>query len=93
MSEELLDHIVSGAIYDFMGWLTTRPEKLVLSSADDAAPAADAVKEFLTMRGVDQECEPMISNWPGRCGKIVPNAKLTSPPDGGDKLGEDDGRN
>ncbi len=70
MSQEKLDHVVAGAIFDFMGWLTTRQEKLVLSSADDAAPAAEAVKEFLTMRGVAQDCEPMIHDWPSEspCG-------------------------
>ena len=66
MSQEKLDPVVAGAIFDFMGWLTTRQEKLVLSSADDAAPAAEAVKEFLTMRGVAQDCEPMIHDWPAR---------------------------
>ena len=70
MSQEKLDHVVAGAIFDFMGWLTTRQEKLVLSSADDAAPAAEAVKEFLTMRGVAQDCEPMIHDWPARCSMV-----------------------
>jgi hypothetical protein len=74
MSQEKLDHVVAGAIFDFMGWLTTRQEKLVLSSADDAAPAAEAVKEFLTMRGVAQDCEPMIHDWPARCSMVTANA-------------------
>lgn len=73
MSQEKLDHVVAGAIFDFMGWLTTRQEKLVLSSADDAAPAAEAVKEFLTMRGVAQDCEPMIHDWPARCSMVTAN--------------------
>ena len=77
MSQEKLDHVVAGAIFDFMGWLTTRQEKLVLSSADDAAPAAEAVKEFLTMRGVAQDCEPMIHDWPARCSMVTANAKVT----------------
>lgn len=74
MSQEKLDHVVAGAIYDFMGWLTSRQEKLTLSSSSDAAPVADAIKEFLTMRGVDQECEPQIFFWPARCsnGKCRP---------------------
>lgn len=74
MSQEKLDHVVAGAIFDFMGWLTTRQEKLVLSSADDAAPAAEAVKEFLTMRGVAQDCEPMIHDWPARCSMVTANS-------------------
>ena len=73
MSQEKLDHVVAGAIYDFMGWLTSRPEKLTLSSADDAAPSACAVKDFLTMRGVDQDCEPMIVDWPARCSMVGSN--------------------
>ena len=73
MSQEKLDHVVAGAIFDFMGWLTTRQEKLVLSGADDAAPAAEAVKEFLTMRGVAQDCEPMIHDWPARCSMVTAN--------------------
>lgn len=78
MSQEKLDHVVAGAIFDFMGWLTTRQEKLVLSSADDAAPAAEAVKEFLTMRGVAQDCEPMIHDWPARCSMVTHNLELDS---------------
>lgn len=34
-------------LYDFMGWLTTRKDRLVLSSNDDAAPAAEAVAEYI----------------------------------------------
>lgn len=67
MSQEKLDHVIAGALYDFVGWLTTRPERLILSSTDDAAPAAEVVKDFLTMRGVAQDCEPMIHYWPARC--------------------------
>lgn len=70
MSAERLDHIIAGALYDFMGWLTTRPERLVLSSADDAVPAVDALTEFLTMRGVDQKGEPMIEQWHAGCGTV-----------------------
>lgn len=82
MSQEKLDHVVAGAIFDFMGWLTTRQEKLVLSSADDAAPAAEAVKEFLTMRGVAQDCEPMIHDWPARCSMVTANAGVTGSGEG-----------
>ena len=55
-------------------------EKLVLSSADDAAPAAEAVKEFLTMRGVAQDCEPMIHDWPARCSMVTANVKYSAKP-------------
>jgi hypothetical protein len=73
MSIESLDHIVSGAIYDFAGYLTTRDERITLSATDDASPAADAVKAFLTLRGVDQNCQPYFQ-WPARCSAVRPCA-------------------
>ena len=73
MSIESLDHIVSGAIFDFAGFLTTRDQRITLSSTDDAAPAADAVKEFLSLRGVDPNCEPFFQ-WPYRCSVVRPCA-------------------
>ena len=71
MSQEKLDHVILGVLYDFMGWLTTRSERLVLSSTDDAAPAAEVVKNFLVMRGVDMSCDPMIHDWPSRCNMMA----------------------
>jgi hypothetical protein len=63
MSKELLDRIVSGVLFDFMGWLTSRDEKLILSATDDAAPAVAAISEFLEMRGVDPNCVPFVKDW------------------------------
>ena len=34
-------------IYNFAGWLTTRPGMMKVGSAFDAAPMADAVGEYL----------------------------------------------
>ena len=50
--EPVAHSIVAGALFDFMGWLTSRNECLVLSSTDDAAPAADAIKDFAHMRNL-----------------------------------------
>lgn len=36
----------SEALFGFAGWLTTRTERTVMSSKDDAAVAADLVGEF-----------------------------------------------
>ncbi len=66
MSLERLDHIVSGALFDFGGYLTTRNERLTASATDNAAPVADAITAFLKLRGVDTECEPFFQ-WPARC--------------------------
>ena len=67
MSKELLDHVVSGAIYDFAGFLTTRDKEITLSSHHNAAKIVPLIKEFFTLRGVDQTCEPMIGGWQNRC--------------------------
>jgi len=58
------DCLVTGIVYDFMGWLTSQPNKITLSSSDDAVPAANAVNEFLTVRGIDSNNDEMIHVWP-----------------------------
>jgi len=37
----------SEAVFGFCAWLTTRKEKTVMSSKDDAAPIAELIKTFL----------------------------------------------
>lgn len=37
--------VIAGALFDFMGWLTSRKEHIVLSSSDNASPAVDAIAE------------------------------------------------
>ena len=44
--------VIAGALFDFMGWLTSRKERIVLSSADDASPAVDAIRDFAKMRNL-----------------------------------------
>ena len=44
--------IIAGSLFDFMGWLTSRKERIVLSSADEASPAVEAITEFAKMRGL-----------------------------------------
>jgi hypothetical protein len=44
--------VIAGALFDFMGWLTSREERLVLSSADNASPAVEVITEFAKMRGL-----------------------------------------
>lgn len=55
--------IGAGAVYDFAGFLTTRDKQLTLSSKDDAAPCAEAVKEFLDKRGIPDSLRPDIEGW------------------------------
>ncbi len=54
--------VIAGALFDFMGWLTSRKERLVLSSADEASPAVDAIKDFAKMRGLSLD-DARVQDW------------------------------
>jgi len=54
--------IIAGALFDFMGWLTSRKERLVLSSTDEASPAVDAIKDFAKMRGLSLD-DAQVQTW------------------------------
>ncbi len=54
--------IIAGALFDFMGWLTSRKERLVLSSADDASPAVEAITEFAKMRDLSLD-DAKVRDW------------------------------
>ena len=41
VQEPMAHTVIAGALFDFMGYLTSLKERIVLSAADDAAPAAD----------------------------------------------------
>ena len=56
------DEVIAGALFDFMGWLTTRNERLVLSGADEASPAVDAIRDFAKMRGLSLD-DAMVQDW------------------------------
>jgi len=62
VQEPVAHSIVAGALFDFMGWLTTRRERLVLSSSDNAAPAADAIKDFAQMRSLSIN-DAQVQEW------------------------------
>ena len=54
--------VIAGALFDFMGWLTSRKERLVLSSADEASPAVDAIRDFAKMRGLSLD-DAQVQDW------------------------------
>jgi hypothetical protein len=54
--------VIAGALFDFMGWLTSRPKRIMLSSADDASPAVDAIKDFAKMRGLSLD-DAQVQSW------------------------------
>jgi hypothetical protein len=52
VQEPVAHPVIAGALFDFMGWLTSRKKTLILSSADNASPAVEAITEFAKMRGL-----------------------------------------
>jgi len=54
--------VISGALFDFMGWLTSRKERIVLSSADNASPAVEAITEFARMRNLSLD-DAKVQDW------------------------------
>ena len=70
MSQEKLNHVVTGVLNDFMGFLTARKERLILSASDDVSPAVKAIKDFLYEKNIES-AEP-LSYWEGRCEKMDP---------------------
>jgi hypothetical protein len=54
--------VVAGALFDFMGWLTSRDERLTLSSTDEAGPAVEAITEFAKRRGLRLE-DAQVEHW------------------------------
>jgi hypothetical protein len=61
-AEPVAHSVIAGALFDFMGWLTTRKERLALSSTDNASPAADAIKDFAKMRGLSLD-DARVQDW------------------------------
>lgn len=57
----------SEALYSFIGWLTTRKERSVISASDNAAPAAVLVNHFIKVQGIQEPRE----DWP-KCTNIIP---------------------
>ena len=56
------DSVIAGALFDFMGWLTSRPKRIMLSSVDDASPAVDAIRDFAKMRSLSLD-DAKVQDW------------------------------
>ena len=44
---------ISGALFDFLGWATSRPEVLKLGSNELIPPAVQALEKWAKLRGLD----------------------------------------
>jgi hypothetical protein len=54
--------VIVGALFDFMGYLTSRKKRIVLSAADEAGPAVDAITDFAKMRGLSFD-DARVQDW------------------------------
>ena len=61
-AEPVAHTLVAGALFDFMGYLTSRTERIVLSASDDAAPAVDAIRDFAKKRGLSLD-DALVREW------------------------------
>lgn len=57
-----VSRIVAGALFDFMGMLTSQPEKTKFSDCDDAAPAVAQIEKFAAKRGLSLD-EADVKGW------------------------------
>jgi hypothetical protein len=53
--------VIAGAIFDFAGFLTTRPNTIEVGSTANAAPMADLVKEWAELRGLSLDDAAVLS--------------------------------
>jgi hypothetical protein len=60
--EQVTHTVIAGALFDFMGYLTSRRERIVLSASDDAAPAVDAIRDFAKKRGLSLD-DAQVREW------------------------------
>lgn len=62
VQNKTINNTVTGALYDFMGYVTTRKTAVTFGSAFDANPAVRLLEEFCNLRGLDLT-EPDIKGW------------------------------
>jgi hypothetical protein len=72
------DATIAGVLFDFMGWLTTRKERLCLSSAADASPAVTAITEFAKMRSLSLD-NAMVTDWQSGAAQASKPLRLGGP--------------
>ena len=51
--DNTIECAVVDALFDFMGWLTTRDEVLELGASKNAAVACEALQEYADVRGLN----------------------------------------
>ena len=59
---EYPDEIIAGALFDFVGYLTTGPD-ILLGARHDSAVMVDVMRRFFNLRHIDTSGLPRIADW------------------------------
>ena len=57
-----IEPIVTGAIFDFAGFITTRPGSLSFGSSENASPMVKLIEEWAASRNLNLN-EPLVQSW------------------------------
>jgi hypothetical protein len=57
------NQMLTGILYDFCGFLTTREESLTVSEKHNVMPLVDLIKEFGKLRGLDISGDAAVLEW------------------------------
>jgi len=68
---ETLDAIISGVIYDFSAYLTSRKESITCGAEHEIPQIIEAIKDFMKKRGVDDSVHPNLG-WGSRLARNIP---------------------
>lgn len=55
--------LVSGAIYDFLAYLTSLEDSVTMGASEDCIPAINSLTEWAKLRGLNIDDEPDIHGW------------------------------
>jgi hypothetical protein len=62
VGEPTPNDVVAGALYDFLGYLTSRRTRVTMSDRDEAGPAVDALVDWSKTRKITLE-EARVEDW------------------------------
>lgn len=69
MNELKKDSRVMGALYDFLGFLTTREETIKLGGKELVPPVIKLLREWCANRNIDPDCADVL-NWNDRANEL-----------------------
>lgn len=64
-SQEQVEQVIGGALFDFAAWLTTLPEAVTLGAEHEAPPAVELLTRWAAERGLSLD-HPDVGGWQRR---------------------------